>query len=169
VYTIDPLNGDLVLDRGDYVDPKLTITDAAGASLNVAGATFRLTVKASLDDSLASAIFQISTPSGFDVSQAASGIVVPLITEALTEALAGDYYYDVEMVLSGKRRTIVEPALFRVRKDIGDVGVAPPVPVTGYLVLKALYMEDTATGQFYKRVITNGQEIWTGPSASYPF
>ena len=169
MYSIDPVNGDLEMDRGDFVDPKLTITDAAGNALNVTGATFRLTVKSSLDDALASALFQIATPSGFDVTAAASGIVVPLILESYTQGLAGDYVYDVEMVLSGQTTTLVRAALFRVLKDVGDVGVAPAAPVVGYEVLNALYFKDTATGQYYKKTVLNGEEILSGPSPSYPF
>jgi len=169
MYSIDPVNGDLEMDRGDFVDPKLTITDAAGNALNVTGATFRLTVKSSLDDALASALFQIATPSGFDVTAAASGIVVPLILESYTQGLAGDYIYDVEVVLNGQTTTLVRAALFRVLKDVGDVGVAPAAPVVGYEVLNALYFKDTATGQYYKKTVLNGEEILSGPSPSYPF
>lgn len=168
MYTIDPLNGDLVMDRGDYVDPKLTITDAAGNPLDVTSATFLLTVKASLEDSLADALFQIGV-GGFDVSGAASGIVVPMILETYTQALAGDFIYDVEMTLSGKTTTIVRAALFRVLKDVGDVGVAPPAPGGGYVVLNAEYFKDAVTGDYYKKTVVNGEEVLSGPNPSIPF
>lgn len=169
MYTIDPVTGALEMDRGDFVNPRLTITDSAGSPLNVTGATFKLTVKSSLEDALAAALFQLSTPADFDVSGAATGIIVPLILEAFTQGMAGDYVYDVEMILSGKTTTIVRAAQFRVLKDVGDVGVAPPAPVVGYEVLNALYFKDTATGQYYKKTVLNGQEILSGPSPSYPF
>ena len=170
MYSIDQGNGDLEMDRGDYVNPKLTITDAAGNALNVTGATFRLTVKSSLDDALASALFQIATPSGFDVTAAASGIVVPLILESYTQGLAGDYVYDVEMVLSGQTTTIVRAALFRVLKDVGDVGSTPPTPSAGYMILPGgLYFQDTVTGKFYKKIVVNGEEVLQGPSDNAPF
>lgn len=168
MYTIDPLDGSLEMDRGDFVNPKLTITDAAGNALNVTGATFLLTVKSSLDDSLAAALFQLST-GDFDVTDAASGIVVPLILETFTQGMAGDYVYDVEMVLAGKTTTLVRAALFRVLKEVSDVGVAPPAPGGGYIVLQAEYLIDQVTGEYYKKTVVSGEEVLSGPSPTFPF
>lgn len=103
------------------------------------------------------------------MSGAASGIVVPLILETYTQAMAGDYVYDIEMVLAGKTTTLVRAALFRVLKDVGDVGVAPPVPGGGYVVLQASYYQDQVTGQFYRITVVNGEEVLSGPSPTYPF
>lgn len=186
MYTIDPLDGSLEMDRGDFVNPKLTITDAAGNALNVTGATFKLTVKSSLDDALAAALFQLSTPGDFDVTDAASGIVVPLILEANTQGMAGDYVYDVEMILDGKTTTIVRAALFRVLKEVTDVG-APPAPpavdvpfpgnvsINGYLRIIGgqLYITDTGigvnAGKSWKLVVQDGVFDVQGPSDVVPF
>lgn len=174
MYSIDQVNGALEMDRGDYVDPKLTITDAAGAALNVTGATFKLTVKSSLDDLLAAALFQIATPGGFDVSQANIGIVVPLILETYTQGLAGDYVYDVEMILGGKTTTIVRAALFRVLKDVGDVGSAPGVPGVGVLFLDwaafptYIYKKDFFDGKWIKYRHFNRNDEYVSESFNDP-
>lgn len=180
MYTIDPLDGSLEMDRGDFVNPKLTITDAAGNALNVTSATFKLTVKSSLDDALAAALFQLSTPGDFDVTDAASGIVVPLILEANTQGMAGDYVYDVEMVLDGKTTTIVRAALFRVLKEVTDVGgpPAPPavlVPFPGdiQIIGGQLYLKDLGVGvdagKYWKLRMIDGDVDWSGPSSVVPF
>jgi hypothetical protein len=180
VYTIDPKNNNLELDRGDYVDPKLTITDANGNALNVAAATFKLTVKSALEDSLGAAVFQIVSPGGFDLTGAASGIVIPLILETLTQALAGDYVYDVEMTLGGKTTTIIRAALFRVLKDVTDVGSPPSppsviVPFPGDIQIKGgnIYIKDTGiganAGKYWKLVVQDGVFDNQGPSDVVPF
>ncbi|HEV8455342.1 MAG TPA: hypothetical protein VGQ24_10640 [Gemmatimonadales bacterium] len=180
MYTIDPLNGDLVMDRGDFVNPELRITDADGVALNVTGATFKLTVKAALEDSLAAAMFQLVSPGDFDLSGAATGIVVPLILETFTQGLAGDYSYDVEMVLGGKTTTLVRAALFRVLKEVSDVGVAPsppsvlvPFPGDIQIIGGKVYITDTGiganAGKNWKLVVQDGVFDVQGPSDVVPF
>lgn len=180
MYAIDPLTGALEMDRGDYVDPKLTITDAAGAVLDVSGATFKLTVKSALEDALGAAMFQVTSPGGFDLSGAVNGIVVPLILETLSQALAGDYIYDVEMILGGKTTTIVRAALFRVLKDVGDIGSPPAapavlVPFPGDIQIMGgqIYIKDTGVGanagKYWKLVVQDGVFDVQGPSVGVPF
>ncbi len=180
MYTVDPLSGDLEMDRGDYVDPKLTITDANGNILNVSGASFKLTVKSALEDSIGAAIFQIVSPGGFDLTNAAIGIVIPLILETYTQGLAGDFYYDVEMVLNGKTTTIVRAAPFRVLKDVTDVGSPPSppsvlVPFAGDIQIMGgqIYIKDTGTGanagKYWKLVVQDGVFDVQGPSVTVPF
>ena len=180
MYTIDPLTGDLETDRGDFVDPKITILDANGNALNVTGATFKLTVKSSLDDAIGAAVFQIVSPGDFDLSGAATGIVIPLILETQTQALAGDYIYDVEMVLGGKTTTIVRAALFRVLKEDTDVGAAPsppaviaPFPGDIQVIGGKIYIKDTGiganAGKYWKLVVQDGVFDVQGPSDVVPF
>jgi hypothetical protein len=179
MYTIDPLDGSLEMDRGDFVNPQLTITDSAGNALNVTGATFKLTVKSSLEDAIGAAIFQL-TEANFDVSGQAAGIVVPQIPESYTQGMAGDYVYDVEMVLGGKTTTIVRAALFRVLKEVSDVGAPPsppsvlaPFPGDIQVMGGQIYIKDTGVGvnagKYWKLVVQDSVFDVQGPSAVVPF
>lgn len=179
MYTIDPLDGSLEMDRGDYVNPQLTITDSAGNALNVTGATFKLTVKSSLEDAIGAAIFQI-TEANFDLSGQAAGIVIPQIPESYTQGMAGDYVYDVEMILAGKTTTIVRAALFRVLKEVSDVGSPPSppsvlVPFPGDIQVMGgqIYIKDLGVGvdagKYWKLRMIDGDVDWSGPSSVVPF
>lgn len=154
---VDPIAYDVVIDRADDQELKITIIDSAGAPLNVTGASFRLTVKESIDDSQASAKFVKSSGSGhFDMGQAASGIVICDILAADIAGLAGDYVFDVEMTLSGKVRTLIPAAAFFVRKDVSTDGATPPAPSVGVTfpdwlgITTYLYMKDFADNKWVK-------------------
>lgn len=179
----DPLTNDIDMDRGDYFDPEFTITDADGVALDVSTATFLLTVKASVDDVIGSAVFQLA-PGDFDMTNAASGIVKAQGLETLTQSLDGDYLYDLEMTLAGKTRTVVRPALLRIRKDVTTPGSAPtppaPIPVfpSGYVVVVPFYtfqsVADGGDGLYHKWTAVAdgfGGLTWehVGSSATYPF
>jgi hypothetical protein len=171
----DPNNGDLTMDRGDYFDPEFTITDQNGNPLDVTGASFKLTVKASLDDAIGAAVFQLTSgASQFDLSGAASGVVKALGPEALTQGLAGDYTYDLEMVLSGKTRTVQKAALLRIDKDVTTPGTLPDPPVIGILFPSwvafpdFLYWKDQADSKWVKFRLYNRNMEYVSESVNPP-
>jgi len=134
---VDSLSGDIVMDRGDYFDPEFTIVDQNGTPLDVSdpSVAMTLTVKASLDDPITSAIFQLTRAAGqFDVTGATQGLVKAKGPETLTQPLAGDYVYDFEIMLSAKTRTVAKAAGLFIRKDVTDVVtvVAPPSVLAGF-------------------------------------
>jgi hypothetical protein len=151
--TIDPIDYSVEIDRGDDQEMEIPIVDSDGNPINVTGASFRLTVKSSLDDAIGAAIFQLTNPigNGLDVAAAATGIIVAYFPHLYLEPLAGEYVYDFEMTLNGKVRTIVRAARFFVHKDVTTPGAV------------------TNPGVYWKKVFENGQENTYGPSAAIPF
>lgn len=178
---IDPIDYSISIDRGDDQELEVQVVDNNGQPLNVSAGSFLLTVKSSTDDPISSAIFQLANPlaNGIDIAQAASGIVVPNFPSLYIQSMAGDYVYDLQMTLSGKRRTLLPAdgrgaALFKVPKNVTTPGVPPPAP--GPLVvpfnaisLRTEYWQDVVTGLYWKKYFSNGQELTDGPSASIPF
>jgi len=173
---IDPIDYSVEIDRGDDQEMEIPIVDADGNPLDVTGASFRLTVKASLGDAIGAAIFQLTNPigNGIDVASAATGIIVAYLPHLYLEAMDGEYVYDVEMILAGKVRTVVRAARFFVSKDVSTPGaVTNPGAViqdfNSISIAGVLYLRDQATGLWWKRYFSNGQEMTDGPSASFPF
>jgi len=174
--SINPLDNELRVDRGDDVTLRVPIYDSAGAPLDCTGASFRFTVKASLDDAIGAAVFQLTNPSvnGIDMTDAASGIVVVTMPAAYLEGMAGDYVYDLEMTLAGKKTTVISAARLFVQKDVTTPGVAgsPALVIEEFASISiavAEYFKDQATGKFWKKVFENGQENTYGPSDTVPF
>src|SRR5262245_27388695 len=180
---IDPLDDTLIIDRGDDQELRIPLLDSAGAPLNATGASFLLTVKASIDDPIASAIFQLENPlaNGIDVSQVASGFIIANFTSAYIRAMAGEYVYDLQMTFNGKVRTMLPrdgrgAARFLVPKNVSTPGAvtnpAPIIFIFGSIALGAdgtLYRKDKGTGLWWSEAFVNGQEVLGGPSASIPF
>jgi hypothetical protein len=180
--TIDPIDDTITITRGDDQEMRVPIVDYAGNPLNCAGASFRLTVKRSVDDPIASAVFQLTHPAanGIDDTDAATGFVTVLFPRLYLEAMALEYFYDLEMTLADKRRTLlphIEGAgRLIVPKDVTTPGAVtnPSLPLYefGGMALGAdgtLYQRDTVTGLWWKTTIDNGQENFGGPSATIPF
>ncbi len=172
---VDPLNGNITMDRGDYFDPQFTVVDAAGTPLDVSAASFTLTVKKSIDDAIAAAIFQLTTgASQFDMSQAAQGIVKVKGLETLTQSLSGDFQYDCQMILASLTRTIQPAARLRIRKDVTTVGTAPAPPVVGVLfpdwiaLPTFLYWKDAADQKWVKFQLFNRNMQYVSESVNPP-
>jgi hypothetical protein len=110
---------EIVASRGDDHKVRFTVKNAAGVAYDVSANTFTFTVKASLDDAIGAAKFQRASPagSGIDLTNAASGIVDVNILPANTGGLAGNYFYDLQMVESGLTYTIAQ-GRFRVSKEV---------------------------------------------------
>lgn len=178
---VDPLSGAITMDRGDYFDPQFAIVDAAGSPLNVTGATFKLTVKKSIDDPIGSAIFQLTTGAGdFDTAGQAGGIIKAKGLETLTQGLAGAYVYDFEMVLGSKTRTLRPGARLFIRKDVSTPGSAPaapavlvPFPGDIQVIGGNIYIKDTGVGpdagKYWKLRMVDGDFRADGPSTVVPF
>lgn len=180
--TVDPNNGDITMDRGDYFDPVFTIYDpVTGLPKDCTGASFKLTVKASLDDDISAAIFQLtSAASQFDVSAIAAGVVQANGLESLTLGLAGDYVYDLEMVLGGKTRTVQPAAMLRILKEVTTAGAPPalpgvlvPFPGDIQVIGGQIYIKDLGVGvdagKYWKLRMIDGDVDWSGPSSVVPF
>lgn len=175
--TVAPDTNEIIIDRGDDQTLRVTIRDSSGNILNVTGGSFKCTVKEFRDDPIGSAIFQLTNPTanGIDVTQAASGIIDITFPHNYIASMAGRYWYDVEMTLSGSVRTLIPATVFHVRKDVSTPGsvtnpTLPGMEFPGYVAINgALYMKDQTTGQWWKKIFENGQENTYGPSASIPF
>jgi hypothetical protein len=124
-YAIDATRGDDHLIR-------FTVRNAGGSVYNVSANSFKFTVKSSLDDVIADAKFQKLSPvgNGIDLGSAASGLVDVLLVPADTAALAGPYYYDLEMTESGKVYTLRQ-AILTILKDVTTAGTVPTPAIVG--------------------------------------
>lgn len=113
--TINAQTGEIQIHQGDDQTARFTVTDEDGAAVDVTGGTFKFTVKASLDGANT---FQLTSAGGdIDTSQEASGIIDVVLEPADTATLSGLYFYDLEMTLSSKVRTL-RRGVFRVLKDV---------------------------------------------------
>jgi len=174
--TADPSTFQLGMNAGNDATFRFPIKDAAGAAANVTGASFKFTVKTAFEDAIASAKFQKQSPagSGIDTTQAATGLIDVLIAPGDTDTLAGNYAYDLEMMLSGKTYTVALGA-FVVRRRISTSGSLPVptsalVPFPGAIsVADALYLYDTPEALWHKYKNVNGVLTDVGQAANIPF
>ncbi len=178
---IDPNNYRIDASRGDDHTIRFTVKNAAGVAYDVSANSFKFTVKARLDDLIADAKFQKQNPvgNGIDLTNASQGIVDVLIVPADTSALAGQYYYDLEMTESAKIYTL-RAGIFHVKKDVTTPGSAPAtpsvlVPFPGDIQVMggAIYIKDTGVGvnagKYWKLVVQDGVFDFQGPSITVPF
>jgi len=137
--TVDSNNYRIDASRGDDHKIRFTVKNSSGVAYDVSANDFKFTVKASLDDAITDAKFQKLSPvgNGIDLTNATTGIVDVNLVPADTAALAGQYFYDLEMTETGKVYTL-RAGLFYVKKDVstpGSVPTADPVGATfpGYV------------------------------------
>jgi len=102
--------------RGDYYPQELTVTNkATGDPVDITGATFLLTVNSEKKPVDASnQLFQIS---GVLDADPTTGKVVFSFEEQHTNIEIGTYYYDIQMVLAGTKRTIKKNS-YKIHQDI---------------------------------------------------
>lgn len=161
----------ITASRADDHKVRFTVLNASGVAYNVSANTFKFTCKRSVDDPLASAVFQKTSPaaSGIDLTLAASGIVDVNLVPADTSGLQGGYFYDLEMTEGGLVYTLQQGVL-QIVKDVSTVGGAVTAPALGYQFLTALYLQDTVvTTNYYKLTMTSGLLDVAGPSPVWPF
>ena len=174
--TINANNYAVTITRADDQTIRFTVTDSAGAVVDVSSGTFKFTVKQSLDDVIGSAAFQKTSPAvnGIDLTNGATGIVDVGIVPADTDDLAGLYYYDLEMTLSSKVRTL-RRGMFWVKKDVSTTGSGPTSSSTtedygsAGLASEVVYLKDATLGTYWKMYMDNGDLKFDGPQASFPF
>lgn len=176
---------EIVITRGDGGVQNgllVTVRNSAGALLNVSAASHRFTVKESIDDVIADAIFQLTNPaaSGIDLTSAASGLVTVVFPPTYIEAMAGGYVYDYQITFAdGSVATPLSPngraCRFTVPKNVTTPGsvTAPTLPIhpfTGSVAIGgALYQQDQVTGMWFKSYYSNGAYLTDGPNATIPF
>lgn len=133
---IDPNNYRIDASRGDDHTIRFTVKNSSGVAYDVSANSFKFTCKDDLDDLIADAKFQKSSPvaNGIDLTNAAQGIVDVLLIPSDTAALAGRYFYDFEMTESSKVYTLRQGLLF-IKKDVTTAGtVSNPAPVNEIFV-----------------------------------
>lgn len=170
--TLNANTGQIIISRGDDGIIRYTVRNSSGAVYDVSANSFAFTVKQSIDDNISDAKFQKTNPaaSGIDLTLAATGIVDVNIADTDTQALAGNYVYDLQMIESGKYYTLAQGA-FLVKKDVTTPGT-PSTPGTGvvFLIAGDFYMLDATTGLYSGFRLDNGsfQQSAT-QSATIPF
>lgn len=107
--------------RGDLETYTLTLKDAAGAALNLTGASLWFTVKRGISDADAAAVFQKTIASGIVVAAPLTGVAVITVLPADTAAL-GDgpltLLYDIQVKLADGTTKTPLSGEFRVTPDV---------------------------------------------------
>lgn len=180
--TYNPNTHVAVISRGDDLPfLRYTVKNAAGVPYDVSANTFKFTVKADVDDSIADAMFQKQNPAGngIDLAQANTGIVDVHFAAADTASLAGTYVFDLEMTENGKADTL-DGGAFVVRKDVSTPGVPPsppsvlvPFPGDIQVIGGQIYIKDLGSGvdggKYWKLTMIDGAFTPSGPSVTVPF
>jgi hypothetical protein len=103
------MSNKLTLKSGEAKTITLTVTDDAGAAVNISAATLLLGVKKSKDD----AAYTFSKlDAAFDKSQAALGIVTVALTSADTVQTEGTYYGELKCSWVGPPAVVNKSADF---------------------------------------------------------
>jgi hypothetical protein len=122
VLTVDPKTYQIVVDSGNQEKIQFTITNADGTPYNGTGATFQFVVKDSLDDLIANAKVNINSTTNaaqFDVTNAATGIVVVELLPGNTNTLGGKvYHYGFGVTDAAARPHLPRRGLIEVRKSV---------------------------------------------------
>jgi diaminopimelate epimerase len=106
--------------RGDSHNEVFTITDAAGAAVNLTSASARFTVKRHVTDAQADAIITRTSAVGGGITiAAATGVVTVAFVQATMAALdPGRYVYDLEVTLSDGTVHTVPQDEFHLLADV---------------------------------------------------
>lgn len=168
--TVDPQNN-IVVDRGDGESINFSVVNSAGAAQSVATWAFAFTVKRDIDDVIGSAKFQKTSGGGGITIEPGSvtGLVVVQLADIDTEALSGDYVYDLQGD-DGTYTHTVAKGRFRVSKDVTTPGSAgTPSPILFFLN-GVIYLLDQTTGLYGAFRLNNGNwEQSATQSATIPF
>lgn len=110
---------DLDAVRGDTNKYDVTVT-RDGAALDLTGATLKFTVKRSLDDADADAVFQKAIGTGIVVDDVAGGLATLTVAPADTSALPAprSFHYDLQLTESDGRVTTVAIGSLRLSADV---------------------------------------------------
>ena len=107
-----PGEANIVITRGDTTTLVITITDSAGAGINITGRTYTSQVRGNADDPTAEATFTctLTTP--------ASGILTCVLSATQTATLEpGNHVWDLQEDASGVISTVIAGA-FTVLADV---------------------------------------------------
>lgn len=98
--------------RGDTWTETWTILDQNGVSVDITGATFKMTLKNNTSDADPGVLQLTSPSSGIVITDAATGVVTLTITATQTAALTpSTYEYDIQMNNTGTVKTLVRGKL----------------------------------------------------------
>lgn len=85
------------LSAGQDVSLNLTIVDSAGAAFDLTGASLRFIMATALDRNVVIDTATSPQTASYTVTDATAGEVTVSITDTNTDALLGDYYYEVKI------------------------------------------------------------------------
>lgn len=106
---------ELSIFRGDTESIGVTITDSAGATVNITGYTFFFTVKGDESDGDASALISTDVATHTDPVNGVTAISLPA---GSTNIAIGTWFYDLQMKDIGGNITTLLKGDFVVKKDI---------------------------------------------------
>mgnify|MGYP000916193735 FL=1 len=106
--------------RGDSHVEVFTVTDSAGAAVNLTGASARFTVKRETTDALADAILTRTSGvgGGITLGGAAGTVTVAFVAATMAALDPGRYVYDVEVTLADTTVNTVAEGSFTLLADV---------------------------------------------------
>lgn len=112
------------IERGDTYTWKVTAWDEDGARLNLTGATIEFQVKSALG-AADPALIAKSVGSGItllsQVDDATEGqFTIDLVSSDTETRTPGVYWYDVVLIISGKRQHIIPPSKFVIKGVVNN-------------------------------------------------
>ena len=111
---------DFSMHSGDDRVLQVTVRNPANAVVNISGATITWALSkksASSVEPKGSAIVTKTTSSGISITDAANGRCDVTLAEADTASLAGTYYHELQIVLSGDTSTVMYGTV-TIKKDL---------------------------------------------------
>lgn len=106
--------------RGDTLPFRVTITNA-GSSVNLQGASFRMTAKYDIGDTDGDAVFSITSPGYIIITDAINGIISVNVPPSATSSLPPrecNLYYDIQMEDSTESIYTVCSGILTVYPDV---------------------------------------------------
>ena len=110
----------LEMVRGDTLPFRVTVTNA-GDSVNLQGASFRMTAKFDIGDSDGDAVFSITSPAYIIITDALNGIISVNIPPSATTSLPPrecNLYYDIQMEDSTESIYTISSGILTVYPDV---------------------------------------------------
>ena len=111
---------DFSMHSGDDRVLEVSITDSANAALNITGATVTWALSRAVADKVepkGAAIVTKTVGSGITLTNPSGGVLQVAIAETDTDDLAGTYYHEMQLVLSGDTSTVMYGTV-TIKKDL---------------------------------------------------
>ncbi len=106
------------LTQGTDESLNLAITDAAGAAVDLTGATVTFVLATPNDGTTELTLTTTSSPQGITITDASGGLVSVPLVDSDTDSLLGDYQYEVKITESDGSESITNRGIITFERAI---------------------------------------------------